>query len=469
MGSVRSLRVVAVVFALAWSAIAHAECVSQMREASSGVFNRTTAGVAWTGTLLGVAKVDGSGAREITFATYSEGLVPLTSDRLIAGGSFAGVTDLVWNGSELGVFYVDATGQLILQRVSTTGEPIGGSIAVAPNHPTSKAREYDADWDPSRQAYVIVHSVLDGLDKGLWLTILERNGSVRNEIVVTAIIATPLHPHVAVNSSGSIGVLFLRNGVYSSRVFDAAGTGSGIEPLVNARDAVIGSDGSSFVVAGNAPITGPTDIDFAIVDEHGRITMPSTKLFGRGAEIQPVSLIWNPTRSEWALAYLSSLFPFTQVSGDFRLRRFTASGDLISDSNFSPDPILSKLATSLPIVWTGSSYVSAASRGASGSLQPDSYVVRHCPLTATIGVPAQVVRAGTSVTFTANIDGGAGGNTYSWDFGDGRRSDQGTVTLRFDKLGDYPVVLRVTDAAGATSVTTMTLRIVTPRRRAAQH
>ncbi len=467
MGRARLLRI-AVVSALFCTAMARAECVSLLRESSSGVFNRISAGVAWSGTVLGVAKVDGAGSREITFATYSEDLVPLTSDRLVAAASFNGVTKLLWNGRDFGLFYEDSTGQLLLQRVSTSGEPVGSAVAVAPNHQASTQREYDVAWDDSRQQYVVAHSVTLGT-KALWLTFLNRDGSVAGEIVVTALVTPPLQPHVAVNGGGGVGVIFRRNGAFSVRIFDANGTGSVIEPLGSARDAVIASDGSSFVYIANAPISAPKEIDWAIIDAQGKIVSGPAKMFARGDEIQPVSLMWNASRSEWALAYLSSLFPFSLVSGDYRLRRFTASGDVISDGAFSPDPLLVRLATSLPFTWTGSSYVSAAGRAASGSLQPSSYLVRNCPLTAEIGVTAPAVRAGTSVTFSAKVEGGAGGNTYAWDFGDGRSSSQPTVSVRFDRLGDYAVVLRVTDSAGATSVSTIKLSIVMPRRRAASH
>jgi PKD domain-containing protein len=463
----RTLRIAAVA-ALVWTGIARGECVSLMREASFGVFNRITAGVAWSGTVLGVAKVDVSGSRDILFATYSEDLVQLTGDQLVASSTFNGVTAILWNGRDFAVFYEDSSGQLMLQRVSTSGQPVGGSVAIAPNHPLSTQREYDVTWDPVRQLYAVVHSVLAG-DKGLFLALVERDGVLRSETVITALITPPLRPKVAANNSGGIGALFWKNGVVSTRIFDATGSGSVIEPVMNARDARIASDGTSFIVVGNAPANAPTEIDWAAVDTGGKIIMPATKLFAKGAEIQPVSLFWNAARSEWALSYLTSLFPFSQVSGDYRLRRFTAAGDLISDSVFSPDPVLSKLTTSLPFTWTGTSYVSAAGRAASGTIPPDSYVIRHCPLTATIATAAPSVRAGTTVTFTAKVEGGAGNNTFAWDFGDGRSSSSEVVTIRFDKLGDYPITLRVTDSAGANSVTSTTLHIVTPRRRAVKH
>jgi len=92
---VRARLSVVVAVAMFGAAISHAQCVSQLREASSGIFNRLPAAVAWSGTILGVAKIDESAGRAITFATYNESLDQLTSDRSVAAASFAGPLALV--------------------------------------------------------------------------------------------------------------------------------------------------------------------------------------------------------------------------------------------------------------------------------------------------------------------------------------------------------------------------------------
>ena len=441
--------------------------MSLLRETSSGVYDRTATGVAWSGTLLGVAKVDGSNARAISFATYGSDLTQFTADRRIADASFTGVTALLWNGSEFGLFYESPSGQLYLQRISANGDPIGPAVAIAPNHSSSTEREYDVAWDATLQAYVIVHSVITGTDKGMWLTMVNSDGTPRSDEQITIVFSAPAAPRIAVNANGTIAVLFRRPATFSFRIYDAAGIGGNVLPIMNAREVRIATSGTTFTVVGNTPSNAPLEIDWAAIDDRGTVTMSATKLFvSKGAEIAPVSLFWNDARGEWALGYLESRFPFNQVAGDYRLRRFTSSGSLISDSTFSPDPLQTRLATPLPFAWTGSSYTTAASRSASSSVQPESYVIRHCPLAASVGTQLTYVRAGDLLTLTADVEGGATDRTYAWDLGDGTRATTSTLTHRYDRLGDYTVTLRVTDSAGATSVATLVIHVVTPRRRA---
>lgn len=454
------------------AAIVSADCVSLLRDASSGVFNRVSTAVASTGSATGVASIDESNGRAIYFSVYSEDLAKLTGDRKVADVSFLGVTSLLWNGSEFGLFYQDSSTQLLLQRISAGGELIGTAVPVAPNHPPASDRAYDVVWEPLRQAYVVGHSVTGGFDRGIWLTLLNRDGSVRTEQLVTALATFPAAPRVAVNSRGTMAVVFLRAGMFSLRLFDRADVGGTIQPVIAAREVRIASSGSDFAIVGNAPVATPAkEIDWTVVGDGGNVIIPVTRLVSaRGAEIAPVSLVWNPQRVEWALAYLDSVFGFSQIAGDYRLRRFTDSGSLLSDSTFSPDPIHTRLSTAEPFVWTGSSYTTAASRIASGSTQPESYVIRHCPLTATIATAVPSVRASEPVIFNAAIDGGAGDTTYTWSFGDSQQNETGrAVTHRFERLGDYVVTLRVSDSSGATSVSTMTIHVITPKRRGARH
>ncbi len=75
---------------------------------------------------------------------------------------------------------------------------------------------------------------------------------------------------------------------------------------------------------------------------------------------------------------------------------------------------------------------------------------------AAIGVAARVNRphpAGEPIEFAAN-GVGTGTLTFTWDFGDGQKSDpssSGTVTHVYDKPGHYPVIVVVKDDTGARS------------------
>ncbi len=61
-------------------------------------------------------------------------------------------------------------------------------------------------------------------------------------------------------------------------------------------------------------------------------------------------------------------------------------------------------------------------------------------------------------TFTATASGGTGTITYAWDFGDGTPQGSGaSVVHDYSAAGTYNVVLTVTDGAGATATSPLTV------------
>jgi len=63
--------------------------------------------------------------------------------------------------------------------------------------------------------------------------------------------------------------------------------------------------------------------------------------------------------------------------------------------------------------------------------------------------PAEVVDAGTPITFTAShIEGATEPVLYSWTFGDGSSAQGMTATHTFDRSGDYTVGVRATNGNG---------------------
>lgn len=56
---------------------------------------------------------------------------------------------------------------------------------------------------------------------------------------------------------------------------------------------------------------------------------------------------------------------------------------------------------------------------------------------------------GSTINFT-DISQGTGIITWHWDFGDGHESSTQDPTHTYDEIGNYTVVLTVTDAAGHT-------------------
>src|SRR3954469_3007341 len=83
-----------------------AECISTIRTVSQPVvFPSHAAGpVAWTGSVLGVAKVD-IDTNVVYFATYDANMNQLLADRIVSNASLGGPMALLWNGSEFALFY----------------------------------------------------------------------------------------------------------------------------------------------------------------------------------------------------------------------------------------------------------------------------------------------------------------------------------------------------------------------------
>jgi hypothetical protein len=447
--------------------IAEADCVSKIQDTSSGVINRIGPAIAWSGTNVGIAKTDIAAADAISFGLYSEDLAALTGDRAIAPTSFDGPDALLWNGTDFGLFYRNRSAtQIQLRRISASGQPSSASVPVAATHSLSGDAEYDVIWDPTRQAYLMGLNVPTGIDKGLWFIIMNTDGTTRLEQQVSTVVGRPASPHLAVNAHGVVAFAFARPEAILVQLIDATNTGGVIQPFLTAHDVRIASDGVNFIGIGSAPVTGiAKQLDWTLIDERGIVGVRQSRLVtARGAEIAPVSVMWNPTMKEWALAYLDSLYGFSEIPGDYRLKRFTVSGATISDSMFSPDALISSFSTTEPFVWTGTSYISAAVRRNSAA----SYAIRVCPLRASIATASPSVQPTKPVTFMAVVEGGSQSHlTYEWDLGDFKTTKTGqTISHAYTQFGVYTVTLRVTDAVGSTTVTTYQVHVVQSKRRA---
>lgn len=98
------------------------------------------------------------------------------------------------------------------------------------------------------------------------------------------------------------------------------------------------------------------------------------------------------------------------------------------------------------------------SRGASASSTQVVSVANPTPPTgAVIVTPTPPVAPGTTVFFNASNVQWAGRTiaSYSWNFGDGRTGSGVTTTHQYSTVGNYTVVLTVTDTAGATQQLTV--------------
>jgi len=66
----------------------------------------------------------------------------------------------------------------------------------------------------------------------------------------------------------------------------------------------------------------------------------------------------------------------------------------------------------------------------------------------------------TPIIFDGSTSQPAGSiTTYSWDFGDGFTSDGAVVTYTYPNAGTYTVTLTVTDSAGQTGSTTLSITV----------
>ncbi len=452
-------------------AVHAAECASSTRQLTDFFTspNHAAGAIAWTGTLLGMARNETTPPRPIYFATFDDNLNQLTADKLVATSSRDGAFRLFWNGSGFGLFYFEPGGQLMFVRVSAAGDPVGfaapvGQVATFPD------QEADVTYDPTRSAYVAVHTITQGASVGFWVTIIGIDGATLSDDRLAFEISAPSEPRVAVAADGTIGILRHQREASDAlrfSVLDANRVVSAFSDLSsNARNPVLSSNGSSFAAVWQSSIAGGTELRWARIDTRARVLLPETRLLsGRGTDVAPVSLIWNPNGSEWALSYLDSPLGFAEFPGDFRLRRFTTAGALISDTVFSSDPSRIAIGGRYPFIWTGGSYITTAERFVpnQGSI---SLLEKHCTLAATATASRLTVAATLPVTFDASATGGTAPYSFTWDFGDlsDKRTEQ-TVQHAYTRPGTYTVTLTASDAAGATSVSTVVVTVYYPKRR----
>jgi hypothetical protein len=474
---VNRLQAVAVaVLLFAVPAVTLAQCISTIRTVSQpAVFPSHAAGpVAWTGSVLGVAKIDVNSS-VVYFATYDASLNQLTADRIGANASLQGPLALLWNGFEFALFYQTEDLRLVFQRIAITGEPIGTPIAVAPQHLEWQNQEYSIIWDTHRNAYDIFHSRPSGFEAGMWLTIVERDGKIVYDQPVTIFFSrTSSQPRIAQAPTGELGVVWLRTDdsgeVLYAMTFDARNNVTSLEVVSpNGRNPRIAASDKEFLVITEARLPGnKSELRSAAFDLKGNITAPDSTFLGTaGADIAPIALVWNPTLREWALTYSESFSGFDIFPGETRLRRFDFESKL-SDTLFTPDPTKNIYGMRYPHVWTGTSYMGSIGRPTSLNEGSDTHLVKHCPLIGSIvGPPFAPVFGQTP--FIAGASGGTPDYLYRWDFGDRSTATGRTAQHQYTQTGTYTVTLTVTDTAGSTSVSTVTVQIVIPKRRAARH
>ncbi|MCU1227338.1 MAG: glycosyl hydrolase [Acidobacteria bacterium] len=453
-----------------------AECISTIRTVSQPVvFPSHAAGpVAWTGSVLGVAKVD-IDTNVVYFATYDANMNQLLADRIVSNASLGGPLALLWNGSEFALFYQRDDLQLVFQRISLSGDAIGTAIAVAPKHLQWQNQEYDIAWDARRQAYDVIHTIPAGFERAIWLTIVGRDGEVKLDQPLSIYMAITAEPRVAVAPSGEIGVTWIREDFNGAALyFLLFGTDNNIKELteisVNGRDTRLAASDDSFLIVSTVRLPGNTsELRSARVDLTGKvIAADATLVRARGVDIAPLELIWNPTLREWALTYNESINGFDLFPGEMRLLRLEILGAQ-SDTLFTPDPTKNIYQMRFPFVWTGASYSGSIERpGVPRNQGSDTYLVKHCPLIAEVTAPTHTAIYGLT-QFTGSASGGTPDYAFHWDFGDTGLGEGRNPKHQYLRTGTYTVTLTATDSAGGLSVSTATVLVVIPKQRAVRH
>lgn len=461
MGAIRTTA--AAVLMLIGSAASAADCVTAVRLISTraSIPNLVAGPAAWSGSVLAVAKSEEAHPNAIWVGIYSDGLDTLIADRRITteASDSTSIIALLWSGEEFGLFY-RTDERIVLQRLTSLGEPIGEPVAVNPNRRPRLGDDIKIVWSDALDGYVVARHIGSGTSRGIWVTILEEDGTQRYDREIPA--APPADPQLAlaVSDTGVIGLFHLTTDDDTALLFTRLIPGQFPEThsVATAGTHVqVTTSGDLFVVA-RLVGEGPTAaIRWFIIDSNDHIVRPDGVLVANnGGELIPLAL----TEQDGELALTYAIPAPGAVVSDMHLFRFTLAGALISNTAFAGgDLTASRAMSTYAPVWTGMSYITAAVRDSGARL--DSYLVRYCPLRAEIEAP-RVVLIDQPVTFTANVGGGVPDYKYEWSVTrDPGGSNSGTSIQRsFNRTGTRTVTLTVTDKNGAQVTTTFAVEVV---------
>ncbi len=468
MGAFRTA--VTAVLLLTTAVIAEGQCLSEGRIISTrqSAPNLVAGPAAWGNGVLAVAKYERT-ARSIFLATYDHDFNQLSGDLLITTDTADGPLFLLFNGVDFGLIYrTESSERLLLQRISTDGDAIGGPIQVS-NRRIRFREEVDALWSPVLDAYVIATTFQPGAFIDVVVTVMERTGAVRRDIPINVFASQEqANLNVAVTDNGTIGVFYLdelEQVIFAHLTPDSAGAPvNTVWP--NGRNLKVAALGNNFYLLKTVVVSGKTEVRWLVLSSTGTVVAPERFLMsGSDLDMLPLSLIAN--NGELALTYLDAAIGFESQPGEFRLHRFATDGSLLGDSLFiPPDNFVHRFASSrFDPAWTGSAYVSTAVYEAGREL--DSLLIRLCTLQATLIAERLVATTEDTIGFTAFPQGGVPGYSYRWDMGDRSTIRVGqSVRHRFIHPGTYDVVVTVTDSTGVATTATVQVRIVEFKRRA---
>ena len=477
MRAVRTLRAAAVAVVLAVVAVAaRADCNAIIRPISepNQFPNRVAGPFATNGSVVMVAKLDNANSqRAIYVSTYDEpSLGPLTFDRQIVPTSLNGPIALLRGVTDFALFYQRNDFNIVMQRLSDQGEPIGNPIVLAPSQAFTQ-QEIEVIYDPFRRAYVMIRTVPQ---QGLWLTIINTDGSLAMNQQVSPFIGTPTSPRVAAMPNGTLGIVWVMTTPVVDQLHfmairpDNSLIFSSVQPISpRGRMPLIAANASTFlIITRHETVTGESTLHSIRMSPAGTFLERETPFLApHGLDIASTALVWNPDLAEWAMAYVD----YSGASGtgyaESRLLRFTDDGRPRSDSVFAPElasGFLLQLVDEL--VWSNEGYLGTGEFTLVPVQGSASSLMRHCPLLAH---PRPVLRnqlLGSTVTFSAFATGGIPNHDFRWDFGDFSGVVTGsTVSHRFQRTGVHTITVTVTDRGGSTNQQSFQVNIVEPRRR----
>lgn len=477
MGVIRATT--AAVLLLSVAAVAAADCVTDARRIStrSADPNLIAGPSAWSGFGLAVAKTEEGDPDAIWLAIYDEMLQTLVPDTRVVNdaGDRDALIDLIWNGFEYGLFYRHDEA-IHLQRLSISGQPIGAPLVIDPTRLPRIREDNAVVWSDALNAWVLLRNVTAGplVRRGLWVVVVERNGTLRHEQLIGSSADSTPYLQVAVTDSGVVGVFNISaddHELHFTPYVPGQSQFPQTKPIADSGTHIQATAfGDSFVVTR----LQDGDIHWMVLSSTGAVLKEDAALIE--AESDDVVLLPHGLAAgdgELALTYGHTS---TTNELDFRLHRFTLDGTVISDTLFAATDSRARYAVSeYPAVWNGTSWLIATARDS--ATNGDSWIERYCPLTVRI-TALDEARLGEPVTFSSVVSGGAPGYEYQWSFtrDPGGPSRLATVTRTYNRLGPAEATLTVTDSSGETETIVFTFNVtnedepepepVTTRRRA---